>query len=188
MRSTGKCTEILARACLLCSLGARLLTEQAGWAAHDHHLLTTCTTCRRVSLVLVPLLLILQVIRELEDGTSKPLQVKVGLTKPGNRKDKVTADLEGEYVLKRCGGAGGTTRNAHIVSEFTAMAMYARAGLRVPQAALYTVRVRASAYSQGCMVAATACCVAACRALPSLPCPASLSTPGTARHACPQTS
>ncbi len=71
-------------------------------------------------------------LEELEDGTSKPLKVQAEVRRP--RPERRV------FVLKRAGGAGGTTRTAHIVSEFTAMAMYARAGLRVPAAALYTVK------------------------------------------------
>lgn len=87
----------------------------------------------------------MQVIRELEEGNSKPLQVEVPLSRERNRRLTAPTNTEPErrqYVLKRGGGAGGTSRTAHIVSEFAAMAMYARAGLEVPRAALYTVKVR----------------------------------------------
>lgn len=78
-----------------------------------------------------------QVLEELQDGTSKPLKVLGVVKKPKLPSREAQRRM---FVLKRSGGAGGTTRNAHIVSEFAAMAMHARAGLLVPQAALYTVK------------------------------------------------
>ncbi len=75
-------------------------------------------------------------LEELQDGTSKPLKVQTVVKK---RKRDEEPQLQ-QFVLKRAGGEGGRTRTAHIVSEFTAMAMYANAGLMVPCAALYTVK------------------------------------------------
>ncbi len=102
-------------------------------------------------------------LEELHDGTSKPLKVKTVVRRPNNGEPQLR-----EFVLKRAGGEGGRTRTAHIVSEFTAMAMYARAGLKVPAAALYTVK--ASCANLVLQLAPAASPQAICCTASALPC------------------
>lgn len=102
-----------------------------------------------------PLTYALQVLEELEKGTSKPLKLQLELAQAAAATAAVGSDdadsstgggkrqkVQKVYVLKRCGGAGSAARTSHIVSEFCALAIYAAAGLAVPRAALYTIKVR----------------------------------------------